>query len=105
MIARELSTGPSQSSACFLPIQSGVGNIANAVLGALGKHPDMPAFETHSACFRNSNPRGGHVSSLRASLGAQVPRHHGAVQACRVQAVQVGKLDTPGVLGYDVAQE
>ncbi|MDR0533611.1 MAG: acetyl-CoA hydrolase/transferase family protein [Verrucomicrobiales bacterium] len=29
----------------FLPIQSGVGNIANAVLGSLGKHPDIPPFE------------------------------------------------------------
>ncbi|MDR2462276.1 MAG: acetyl-CoA hydrolase/transferase family protein [Verrucomicrobiales bacterium] len=29
----------------FLPIQSGVGNIANAVLGSLGKHPGIPPFE------------------------------------------------------------
>jgi acetyl-CoA hydrolase len=28
----------------FLPIQSGVGNIANAVLGGLGAHPDLPPF-------------------------------------------------------------
>ncbi|MDR1146882.1 MAG: acetyl-CoA hydrolase/transferase family protein [Verrucomicrobiales bacterium] len=29
----------------FLPIQSGVGNIANAVLGSLGRHPGIPPFE------------------------------------------------------------
>lgn len=28
----------------FLPLQSGVGNIANAVIGALGDNPDVPAF-------------------------------------------------------------
>jgi len=29
----------------FLPLQSGIGNIANAVFGALGRHPGIPAFE------------------------------------------------------------
>ncbi len=32
----------------LLPIQSGVGNIANAVLGAMGAHPDLPTFEMYS---------------------------------------------------------
>jgi acetyl-CoA hydrolase len=31
----------------FLPLQSGVGNIANCVLEALGSHPEIPAFEVH----------------------------------------------------------
>ncbi|MFP4283265.1 MAG: acetyl-CoA hydrolase/transferase C-terminal domain-containing protein, partial [Opitutales bacterium] len=38
----------------FLPIQSGVGNIANAVLGAMGDHPDVPAFEMYSEVIQDS---------------------------------------------------
>jgi succinate CoA transferase len=38
----------------FLPIQSGVGNIANAVLGAMGAHPDVPAFEMYSEVIQDS---------------------------------------------------
>ncbi len=29
----------------FLPIQSGVGNVANAVLYGLGENPEIPRFE------------------------------------------------------------
>jgi succinate CoA transferase len=38
----------------FLPIQSGVGNIANAVLGAMGDHPDIPAFDMYSEVIQDS---------------------------------------------------
>jgi succinate CoA transferase len=38
----------------FLPIQSGVGNIANAVLGALGANPDIPRFEMYTEVIQNS---------------------------------------------------
>lgn len=38
----------------FLPIQSGVGNIANAVLGAMGEHPDIPAFDMYSEVIQDS---------------------------------------------------
>lgn len=38
----------------FLPIQSGVGNIANAVLGAMGEHPEIPAFEMYSEVIQDS---------------------------------------------------
>ncbi len=38
----------------FLPIQSGVGNIANAVLGAIGAHPDIPEFELYSEVIQDS---------------------------------------------------
>jgi len=38
----------------FLPIQSGVGNIANAVLGAMGDHPDIPAFEMFTEVIQDS---------------------------------------------------
>ncbi len=38
----------------FLPIQSGVGNIANAVLGALGSNPNIPPFEMYSEVIQDS---------------------------------------------------
>ncbi len=38
----------------FLPIQSGVGNIANSVLGALGDNPDIPVFEMYSEVIQDS---------------------------------------------------
>ncbi|MEX0325443.1 MAG: succinate CoA transferase [Puniceicoccaceae bacterium] len=40
--------------ASFLPIQSGVGNIANAVLGAMGEHPEIPCFEMFSEVIQDS---------------------------------------------------
>lgn len=38
----------------FLPIQSGVGNIANAVLDALGSNPHIPPFEMYSEVIQDS---------------------------------------------------
>lgn len=38
----------------FLPLQSGVGNIANAVLGALGDDPQLPAFTMFTEVIQNS---------------------------------------------------
>ena len=38
----------------FLPLQSGVGNIANAVLGALGSNPDVPAFEMYTEVLQEA---------------------------------------------------
>jgi succinate CoA transferase len=38
----------------FLPIQSGVGNIANAVLGAMGSNPEIPAFGMYSEVIQDS---------------------------------------------------
>lgn len=38
----------------FLPIQSGVGNIANAVLGAMGSNPDIPQFSMFSEVLQDS---------------------------------------------------
>ncbi len=40
--------------ASFLPIQSGVGNIANAVLGALGDNKNIPAFEMYTEVIQDS---------------------------------------------------
>lgn len=38
----------------FLPIQSGVGNVANAVLGAMGSHSDIPPFEIYTEVIQDS---------------------------------------------------
>jgi len=38
----------------FLPVQSGVGDIANAMLGAMGSHPDIPRFEMYTEVIQDS---------------------------------------------------
>lgn len=38
----------------FLPLQSGVGDIANCVLGALGAHPEIPSFEMYTEVLQDS---------------------------------------------------
>ena len=61
-LRRSAITSPSSSRAKsrrtypkgFLPIQSGVGQIANAVLGALGNHPEIPAFEMYTEVLQDS---------------------------------------------------
>jgi succinate CoA transferase len=39
----------------FLPLQSGVGDIANAVLGALGAHPEIPPFSMYSEVLQDAS--------------------------------------------------
>jgi len=38
----------------LLPLQAGVGNVANSVLACLGKHPDIPPFRMYSEVFQDS---------------------------------------------------
>jgi succinate CoA transferase len=38
----------------FLPLQSGVGNVANAVLAALGRDQSVPAFEMYTEVLQNA---------------------------------------------------
>jgi propionyl-CoA:succinyl-CoA transferase len=38
----------------FLPLQAGVGNVANGVMAALGAHPDIPAFMMYTEVFQNA---------------------------------------------------
>ena len=38
----------------FLPLQSGVGNIANAVLGALGRDESIPAFQMYTEVLQDA---------------------------------------------------
>ncbi len=51
-LAAEMKMGRIPSS--FLPLQSGVGNIANAVLGALGRSKDIPAFQMYTEVLQDS---------------------------------------------------
>ncbi len=51
-LAAELRNG--QIPKEFLPIQSGVGNVANAVLGAMGEHPEIPRFQMYSEVIQDS---------------------------------------------------
>ena len=38
----------------FVPVQSGVGNVGNAVLAALGRHPQIPQFEMYTEVLQDS---------------------------------------------------
>lgn len=38
----------------FLPLQAGVGNVSNAMLGALADHPDIPNFEMFTEVVQDS---------------------------------------------------
>ena len=49
-----LGNRPDLFTASFLPLQSGVGNIANAVLGALGRDKTIPAFEMYTEVLQDA---------------------------------------------------
>jgi acetyl-CoA hydrolase len=51
-LAAELAAG--RIPRPFLPVQSGVGNVANATLTALGEHPDLPPFTMFTEVIQNS---------------------------------------------------
>lgn len=51
-LAKEYSEGRIPKE--FLPLQSGVGNIANAVLAALDKHPGIPPFQMYTEVIQDS---------------------------------------------------
>lgn len=62
----------------FLPLQSGVGNVANAVLAALGVSKDIPAFEMYTEVLQDSviplieNGRCKFASTCSLTLSAEV---------------------------------
>jgi acetyl-CoA hydrolase len=51
-LAGEIKAGRIPKS--FLPIQSGVGNVANAVLAAMGENPDIPRFQMYTEVIQDS---------------------------------------------------
>lgn len=71
-LASEIRNGHIPQS--FLPIQSGVGNVANAVLAAMGEHPEIPRFQMYSEVIQDSvidlieQDRCGFVSGVSLTL-------------------------------------
>ncbi|MDE6558373.1 MAG: acetyl-CoA hydrolase, partial [Muribaculaceae bacterium] len=51
-LAEQLKTGKMPKE--FLPIQSGVGNVANAVLYGLGENPEIPRFEMYTEVIQDA---------------------------------------------------
>ncbi len=51
-LVSELKSG--RIPATFLPVQSGVGNVANAVLGAMGDNEEIPAFEVYTEVIQDA---------------------------------------------------
>jgi succinate CoA transferase len=51
-LCKEIRAG--RIPAAFLPVQSGVGNVANAVLGAMGMNKEIPAFEIYTEVIQDS---------------------------------------------------
>jgi acetyl-CoA hydrolase len=51
-LAAELRSGRIPKD--FLPVQSGVGNTQNSVLGALGDHPEIPNFDMYTEVVQDS---------------------------------------------------
>ncbi len=51
-LANEMKAGRIPST--FLPLQSGVGETANGILGMVGTHPDIPPFEMYTEVLQDS---------------------------------------------------
>jgi succinate CoA transferase len=51
-LVKEIKAG--RIPASFLPVQSGVGNVANAVLGAMGANRDIPAFRIYTEVIQDA---------------------------------------------------
>ncbi len=65
----------------FLPLQSGVGDIANSVLASLGENPDIPPFEMYTEVVQDSvislleSGRCQFASTCALTIGPQAARH------------------------------
>ena len=78
-LAAEMKVGriPSQ----FLPLQSGVGNIANAVLAAIGESKEIPAFKMYTEVLQDSviplleNGRCKFASTTALTLSSEAMRN------------------------------
>ena len=51
-LVKEMKAGRIPST--FLPVQSGVGNVANAVLGSMGDNKEIPAFEVYTEVIQDA---------------------------------------------------
>lgn len=65
----------------FLPLQSGVGDIANCVLASVGTHPEIPSFEMYTEVLQDSvmglleNGRCRFASTSALTLSPEQMRH------------------------------
>ena len=78
-LAAELRAGRIPSE--FLPLQSGVGDIANAVLGALGAHPDIPRFCMYSEVLQDATLALLRAGKLKFASGCSLSLSPTALQA------------------------
>ncbi len=69
-LAAEMASGRVPKS--FLPIQSGVGNVANAVLGAMGAHPDIPVFQLYTEVIQDSVIEGMKAGNIGFASGSSL---------------------------------
>ncbi|MGD9420510.1 MAG: succinate CoA transferase [Verrucomicrobiota bacterium JB025] len=69
-LAGEMLAGRVPST--FLPIQSGVGNVANAVLGAMGANPDIPVFQLYTEVIQDSVIAGMNAGNIAFASGASL---------------------------------
>jgi acetyl-CoA hydrolase len=51
-LAREMDKGRIPKG--FLPLQAGVGNVSNSVMGAIGRHDDIPPFQMYTEVLQDS---------------------------------------------------
>ncbi len=65
----------------FLPLQSGVGDIANAVLGALGAHPEIPRFSMYSEVLQDATLALLRSGKLKFASGCSLTLSPPALQA------------------------
>jgi succinate CoA transferase len=64
----------------FLPIQSGVGNIANAVLFAMGSHPDIPVFSMYTEVIQDSVIQLMREDKIKFASGSSLTISHEVMQ-------------------------
>ena len=71
----------------FLPLQAGVGNVANAVMAQLGAHPDIPDFVMFTEVFQDSLVR---VDGKRATDWRELdsPDPHGSPHPARLRPLR-----------------
>lgn len=64
----------------FLPIQSGVGNIANAVLFAMGGNPDIPSFRMYTEVIQDSVIKLMRDGRIRFASGSSLTLSNGVMK-------------------------
>jgi len=77
-LAGEITSG--RISRDFLPIQSGVGNIANAVLFAMGSNPGIPSFSMYTEVIQDSVIQLMREDKLKFASGSSLTLSNGVMK-------------------------